>query len=158
MMLLSYSILTRAALPINMLRAAASTTTTCHAHRPTMLAAVSSNPQARFFFLPYILHSSLFLLLHSAFMFIIPRRVEPRASSLCCWHPTRFILFTTELSFPSVPSPQLCLFPSFQPPASGSHPAVLPTAPPTALSSQPSSSASHPPPLSMTYTQPCPSL
>ena len=50
----------------DMLRAAASTTTPCHIHRPTMLAAVSSNPQARFF---SVLHPAFITLSITTFCF-----------------------------------------------------------------------------------------
>ena len=107
-------------------------------------------------FLSFILYSSFFLSLHCAFMFLTPRGVEPRAPSLCCWHPTRspcLPLFNISIRRPLTS----CLpVPSF-PAASLRVPSRRP-AQPTTLSSQPSSASRAPSPASLPYTQPRPSL
>ena len=95
-------------------------------------------PQILFPLIPHV-----FIILYIttyASMFVNPRGVEPRAPSLCWWHPTWFLLYTTVFSSHYIaPLPLVCLSPPFQPLASGSHPAALPNPRPCP--------ASRPPPL-----------
>ena len=110
-------------------------------------AAVSSNQQTHF----SVLHPVFIILSITSLCFYVSYPPGSRTPG------TQLMLLASRkghhvyhcLTFPSdVPSPPVCLFPPFQPPASGSHPAALPNPRPCP--------ASRPPLAALPRRPPCP--